>query len=52
MDLWLAALIIVGVSAVSAAAMLVVRRHAPAGTFFRDVVPAGRSTPWSAPRTW
>jgi hypothetical protein len=41
MDLWLAALIIVGVSAVSAAAMLVVRRHAPAGTFFRDVVPAG-----------
>ena len=41
MDLWLAILIIVGAAAVSAAGMLLVRRRAPAGTYFRDVVPAG-----------
>jgi ABC-type multidrug transport system fused ATPase/permease subunit len=41
MDLWLAALIILGAAVASAAGMLVVRRRAPAGTYFRDVVPAG-----------
>jgi phosphatidylglycerophosphate synthase len=41
MNLWLAALIILGAAAVSAAGMLIVRRRAPAGTYFRDVVPAG-----------
>jgi hypothetical protein len=41
MDLWLAALIISGAVAVSATVMLLVRRRAPAGTYFRDVVPAG-----------
>ena len=41
MDLWLAALIILGAVAVSATGMLLVRRRAPAGTYFRDVVPAG-----------
>jgi hypothetical protein len=41
MNLWLAALIIVGAAAVSVAAMLVVRRVAPAGSYFKDVVPAG-----------
>ena len=41
MDLWLAVLIIVGAAAVSAAVMLFVRRRAPAGTYFKDVVPAG-----------
>jgi hypothetical protein len=41
LDLWLAALIIVGAAAVSAAVMLFVRRRAPAGTYFKDVVPAG-----------
>ena len=41
MDLWLAALIIVGAAALSAAVMLFVRRRAPAGTYFKDVVPAG-----------
>jgi Protein of unknown function (DUF4239) len=41
LDLWLAALIIVGAAALSAAVMLFVRRRAPAGTYFKDVVPAG-----------
>jgi negative regulator of sigma E activity len=41
MDLWLAALIILGAVALSVTAMLLVRRVAPAGTYFRDVVPAG-----------
>ena len=38
---WLAALIILGAAAVSAAGMLIVRRRAPAGTFFEDPIPAG-----------
>ena len=41
MNLWLAALIIVGAAAVSVTVMLVVRRLAPAGSYFKDVVPAG-----------
>ena len=41
MELWLAALIIVGAAALSAAGMLIVRRRAPAGTFFKDPIPAG-----------
>ena len=41
MDLWLAGLIILGAAALSVAAMLVVRRVAPAGSYFKDVVPAG-----------
>jgi hypothetical protein len=41
MDLWLAALIILGAAALSAAGMLIVRRRAPAGTFFKDAIPAG-----------
>jgi negative regulator of sigma E activity len=41
MNLWLAALIILGAVALSVMAMLLVRRVAPAGTYFRDVVPAG-----------
>jgi hypothetical protein len=41
MNLFLAALIILGAAALSVAAMLVVRRVAPAGSYFRDVVPAG-----------
>jgi hypothetical protein len=41
LDLWLAALIIVGAAALSAGVMLFVRRRAPAGTYFKDVVPAG-----------
>jgi hypothetical protein len=41
MDLWLAALIILGAAAVSAAGMLVVRRRAPSGSYFTDAVPAG-----------
>ena len=40
MQLWLAALIIVGAAALSAAGMLIVRRRAPAGTFFNDPIPA------------
>ena len=40
MDPWLAALIIVGAGALSAAGMLVVRRRAPAGSFVKDAVPA------------
>jgi hypothetical protein len=40
MDLWLAAVIIVGAAAVSVAGMLVVRERAPAGGYFRDTVPA------------
>ncbi len=41
MDLWLAAVIIVGTAAVAVAGLLVVRRTAPVGTYFTDVVPAG-----------
>jgi hypothetical protein len=41
MDLWLAALIILGAAAVSAAGMLMVQRRAPAGTYFKDPIPAG-----------
>jgi hypothetical protein len=41
MELWLAALIIVGAAVLSAAGMLIVRRRAPAGTFFNDPIPAG-----------
>jgi hypothetical protein len=41
MDLWLAAVIIVGAAAVAVSGLLVVRRAAPAGTYFTDVVPAG-----------
>jgi hypothetical protein len=41
MEPWLAALIIVVVAALSAVAMLVVRRRAPAGTVFEDPIPAG-----------
>jgi hypothetical protein len=40
-DLWLAALTILGAAAVSAAGMLIVRRRAPAGTYFKDPIPAG-----------
>jgi hypothetical protein len=40
MEPWLAALIIVGAAALSAAGMLLVRRRAPAGTFFNDPIPA------------
>src|SRR5687768_8054920 len=41
MEPWLAALIIVGAAALSAAGMLIVRRRAPAGTFFKDPIPGG-----------
>ena len=41
MEPWLAALIILGVAALSAAGMLLVRRRAPAGTFFNDPIPGG-----------
>jgi hypothetical protein len=41
MEPWLAALIIVGAAALSAAGMLLVRRRAPAGTFFKDPIPGG-----------
>jgi hypothetical protein len=41
MDLLLAALLILGAAALSAAAMLIVRRGAPEGTYFKDPVPAG-----------
>jgi hypothetical protein len=41
MEPWLAALIILGAAALSAAAMLIIRRHAPAGTIFNDLIPAG-----------
>jgi hypothetical protein len=41
MEPWLAALIILCAAALSAAGMLTVRRHAPAGTFFKDPIPAG-----------
>jgi hypothetical protein len=41
MDPWLAALIILGAAAVSAAGMLIVRRRAPEGTYFEDPIPAG-----------
>jgi hypothetical protein len=40
MEPWLAALIIVGAAALSAVAMLIVRRRAPAGTLLRDPIPA------------
>src|SRR6266498_1034877 len=40
MEPWLAALIILGTAALSAAGMLIVRRRAPAGTFFKDPIPA------------
>jgi multisubunit Na+/H+ antiporter MnhC subunit len=39
-DLWLAALVIFGAAALSAAAMLIVRRRAPEGTYFKDPIPA------------
>jgi hypothetical protein len=41
MDLWLAILVILGAAALSAAGMLIVRRRAPAGTYFKDPIPAG-----------
>jgi hypothetical protein len=41
MEPWLAALIIVGAAALSAVGILIVRRRAPAGTFFEDPIPAG-----------
>jgi hypothetical protein len=41
MDLWLAALVILVAAALSAGAMLLVRRRAPEGTYVRDAVPAG-----------
>jgi Protein of unknown function (DUF4239) len=41
MDLWLAALVIFGAAALSAGGMLLVRRRAPAGTYFEDPIPAG-----------
>jgi Protein of unknown function (DUF4239) len=41
MDLWLAALVILGAAALSAGAILLVRRRAPEGTYFREVVLAG-----------
>lgn len=41
MDLWLAALIILAAAALSSGGMLLVRRRAPAGTYFREVAPAG-----------
>jgi hypothetical protein len=41
MDLWLAALIILGAAAVSAAGILILRRWAPEGTYFKDPIPAG-----------
>jgi hypothetical protein len=41
MEPWLAALIIVGAAAVSAVGILILRRHAPAGTWFEDPIPAG-----------
>jgi hypothetical protein len=41
MEPWLAALIIVAAAALSAVGMLFVRRRAPAGTWFRDPIPAG-----------
>jgi amino acid transporter len=41
MELWLAALIIVGAAALSAAGMLIVRRRARRGKFFKDPVPLG-----------
>jgi hypothetical protein len=41
MEPWLAALIILGAAALSAAGMLIIRRRAPAGTIFNDLIPAG-----------
>jgi hypothetical protein len=41
MDLWLAALILVAATAVSVGGMLILHRRAPAGTYFKDPIPAG-----------
>jgi Protein of unknown function (DUF4239) len=41
MHLWLALLIVVGVTAVSVGGMLLVRRRAPEGTYFKDPIPPG-----------
>ena len=41
MEIWLVALIIVGAAALSAAGMLIVRRRARRGKFFKDPVPLG-----------
>ncbi len=41
MEPWLAALFILGIAALSAAGMLLVRRRAPEGTFFKDPIPGG-----------
>src|SRR3954447_2235747 len=41
MEPWLATLIIFGVAALSAAGMLLLRRRAPSGTFFKDPIPGG-----------
>jgi hypothetical protein len=41
MEPWLATLIIFGVAALSAVGMLIVRRRAPAGTFYKDPIPGG-----------
>jgi hypothetical protein len=41
MDLWLAGLVIVAAAALASAGMLVVRRRAPEGTYFKDPIPAG-----------
>jgi hypothetical protein len=41
MDLWLAALVIFAAAALGAAGMLIVRRRAPEGTYFKDPIPAG-----------
>ena len=38
---WVAALIILGAAALSAAGMLIVRPRAPEGTYFKDPIPAG-----------
>src|ERR671925_530215 len=40
MEPWLAALIIVGAASLSAVGMLIARRRAPAGTLFKDPIPA------------
>ena len=41
MALWLALLIVIAVTAGSVGAMLLVRRRAPEGTYFKDPIPAG-----------
>src|SRR5262245_6330211 len=40
MEPWLAAVINLGAAALSAVGMLIVRRYAPAGTLFKDPIPA------------